>query len=350
MLVWSQAIRYFLCKVLEYNCKVIKISGFLILVKICGRLYTIMGKLSVKTINDNETKNFLTTFCDLVFNINSKFGFGFEHFDFCFTKRAMFKQSAPFKQFRLVFKIFGYIPKEISLTHKLLVLLLFIQFELFYGFLLIGSLFQEQKSATAFMTQAFQTPLMISFVLKAFYFFSKFSEVDNLNCIMSKLFDAEKSNKIFDDALKFCKQLSLVYSTVYGFAVLFPPIAAFIIRSPLVVMWKPSNVDAELFFYFHWIQESIGNIYLAIMCSATDLLPFCIMIMIQGYLLYLNKKLRTVKTNTELFECVEKSIEIRKVIAEFQRIFSPALFMQSAALVGSFCATLLIVTTDVSLK
>jgi 7tm Odorant receptor len=262
----------------------------------------------------------------------------------------MFEESAPFKQFRLVFKVFGYIPKEIKLVHKIVAFICFIQFELFYGSLLFASLLQKQKSSTAFMTQTFQTPLMISFWCKTFYYFIKIDEVENFTGKMTKLFTDDKTIETFDNALKSAKRLSIVYSTVYALAVVFPPVAAFITRSPLVVMWKPMSINADLFFYFHWVQESIGNIYFAVVSSTIDLFPFCVMIMLQGYLIDLNEKFKAAKTSEDLFECVDRRIKVNSVIAEFQRIFSPPLFMQASALVGSFCATMLIVTTNVSKK
>lgn len=260
----------------------------------------------------------------------------------------MFKESAPFKQFRLVFKLYGYIPREISSGHKTAAIIMFIQFELFYGFLLIASVLQRQENPSAFMTQAFQVPLMISFLFKALYYFWKFDEIDQFMRNMTNLFAAENNNKIFKNAMRFGKSLSTVYSAFYTFAALFPPVGVFLAKTPLVVIWKFPGVDPESFFYFHWVQESIGNAYLICIASIMDLFPFCIMIMIQGYFNFLNEKFKDAKTNRELFDSVEKFVQVKNFVAEFQRIFAPVLFMQSAALIGSFCATMLIVTTNVS--
>lgn len=259
----------------------------------------------------------------------------------------MLQQSTPFKQFRLVFKLYGYIPSEISSIHKIVAVVFFVQLEIVLLLLMMASLFQKQKNSSTYLTQACQSSYLISFALRSCYFFWKFHEIDGFMYKLSQLFAARGKNERFDNALKSLTSLAIPYCGCYAFITIFAPIGSMITKSTIGITWKPTGIDPEVFFYFDWFQQAFGSGYFSGLFSIMDLFPFCIMVMFREYLISLNLKVKNVITVKDLIERMEELNEAKKNIAEFQRIFSPILFVQSSAMVGTICATLLIITTNV---
>lgn len=259
----------------------------------------------------------------------------------------MLKTSTPFRQFAFVFKLFGFQPNKIFKVHKIAAFLTFIICEFVYGMLMIMAIFQFINEPEYAMELVFQSPFIFSIWFKAFYFFLKFERMENFKTKMCELF--KKCDENFSKALETSKKLSLIFFAPSLSLGIFATVFSFLTKSKVLLFWTPPiTVNANLLFYLHWFEQSVGIFYNNVLFSTMDLYPFCIMIMLQAYLENLNKKFSNASDKEEFLKCVKMQIEIRDLISEFQEIFSPLLLVQAFSMVISFCATLLILASNVS--
>lgn len=260
----------------------------------------------------------------------------------------MFRESTPFRQFSLIFKLFGFQLTEISIKHKIVALLAFLC-EIIYWILLIMANFQFKDHSEKFMELTFQTTFVVAICCKMIYYWCKFEKMESFKIKMCKLFNNCDGN--FIEGFKTAKVFSLLCSVSYLTLATIATVFSFTTKTNIVLLWRPPIVmDENLLFNLHWFEQTIGIFYGVTIFMVMDLYPSCIIIMLQAYLKKLNHKYGHAINREEFIKCVEMYNEIRTLVLEFQEIFSPLLFVQAFSMYISFCVTLLIMASNVSFR
>lgn len=237
-----------------------------------------------------------------------------------------------------------------SRRHRVIALLMFLQFNFVFALLMIGSLFQVQEIQSVKMALGFQTPTIVTVFFKIVFYFFRFEKMKEFWRKIRRLFNETKSGKdVLESNLKTCKKVAGIRFGFYTTTIVLGAISALKKKKPVMVLWKPPfEIGHDLNFYPHWIEESIGNLYSTMITSAMDMYPICLIIMLRGYLSFLEREFRNAKNKKDFVECIKLHVNITAAIREFQEIFSPVLFIHALAMTLVFGATLLISVSTVS--
>lgn len=254
----------------------------------------------------------------------------------------MFEKVTPFKQLSFLLKIFGLQPKLISKRHKIIALIIFVPFEFIYGSLMVLTVNKLGTNPEL----AFQLPFVMAIWVKMVLYYKGFEKIEKFKQNMTTIFEESEEN--FDQALFASKILSLVYFTPFVLMGVIATTFSWFARIKILLFWiPPVQMDENLWFILHWIEESVGIHYSIIISSAMDLYPFCIMIMLQSYFKKLNQKIKGIADKKQFIDCIQTHQKIKTLIQEFQETFSLLIFIHGFMMILLFCATLLILTSKV---
>ena len=260
-----------------------------------------------------------------------------------FSCFKMFEEITPFKQLSFLLKTFGLQPKLISTRHKIVALVIFVPFEFIYGSLMLLTVDKLRTNPEL----AFQLPFVMTVWVKMVYYYKNFEKIEKFKQNMTEHF--EESDENFEQALFASKILSLLYFTPFVLMGVFATLFSWFARMNILLFWiPPIEMNENLWFILHFIEESVGIHYSIIISSAMDLFPFCIMIMLQSYFNKLNQKIKGITDKNQFIKCIKSHGKIKRLIQEFQEAFSPMIFIHGFMMVLLFCATLLILTSKVT--
>lgn len=203
----------------------------------------------------------------------------------------MLLHEQPFKFIFKIFRIFGFLTREISLRRKIISLLTFIGFPVIMTLLASASLLQS-KSMQHVLDRSFSVASTVSMVLKSTVILIKMDKIMDLVSQINELSKIPRFANHLKSATKRAYKLTIFYFTLETLTLISTASGSLLQRyfmKPLLTFefMKRSEMYVTVWTYF-----TIGGFYFGYLLTVIDLLPLVIMTSLPMALDALNEEIQ----------------------------------------------------------